>query len=1078
MVQRTSVDNGCGAVSFPLTPMQQGMLFHAVGSAVPGVDIEQVVCELRHAVSVPEFEQAWQLAVQRHESLRTAFLWQSGQEPRQVVRPAAEVLLPIRVLNLATIADVERVIEAYLASDRRAGFAQLEAPLARLAVFRSDEAARTWFVFTYHHLILDARGMGALFQEVLDLHDALAGGKTVTLTPVRPYRDYVAWLQTLDRRRAETFWREQLHGLSSPTALPLPAPADAVGAGDSTPGELAWRFSAAETASFRAAAQRLGVTFNTLLQGAWALVLSRYVGEDDVVFGAVRACRHVPVEGAGTMVGMMINTVPLRVKLSAAASVEHWLRQLREQWVAMRDFEHTPLMQVQQWAEIAPGRALFDTLFNFQEPSWIAALAAQGGRWAERTFSIRSQPGYPLALDIYGDEALLIRAFHDRRRFAGETVARLLRHYVNAITALADPRTDRLGRIELSDAAERATLLQAFNRTALEYDRGVCVHTAFARQVAAGADRLAVSDPKSRLTYGELDARAGRLAERLRAAGVGRDALVAVCMKRSTEMIVAWLAAVKAGGAFTPIDPDYPPERIAYQLRDSNACVLLTQPHLRGILPALPPGFATIEVGEGAAEFATGGDVPAFAAPGSDALAYVIYTSGSTGQPKGVQIEHRALMNLVAWHQRTYGITAADRATQVASPAFDASVWEIWPYLTAGASVHIPDEDTRIAPARLWQWMAGSGITISFLPTPLAEAALNEPWPEGMALRALLTGGDQLKRPAPAGFPCALVNHYGPTESTVVATATAVRPADGTMPPIGAPIGNTTAYVLDRQQRLAPLGVPGELYLGGESLARGYHARPDLTAERFVAVDLRQPGNPGAQRLYRTGDLVRWRTDGRLDFLGRLDNQVKIRGCRIELGEVEAALQRHSRVREALVLARPDERGVMQLIGYVVASGAAPTADEVLAFVRETLPSYMVPAALVVLPGWPLTANGKVDRRALPPPPAAKEAAYAAPETPREQMVARVWAEVLGRPTIGRDDNFFDLGGHSLLAAQAMTRLNAALGAAISVRVLFDHPTLAAFAVALDQPSAALPKVPALRAKRRASPDLELVQPR
>jgi amino acid adenylation domain-containing protein len=472
----------------------------------------------------------------------------------------------------------------------------------------------------------------------------------------------------------------------------------------------------------------------------------------------------------------------------------------------------------------------------------------------------------------------------------------------------------------------------------------------------------------------------------------------------------------------------------------------------------------------------------------SDGLAYVIYTSGSTGQPKGVQIEHRALMNLVTWHQRAYAITPNDRASHLASPAFDASVWEIWPYLTAGASVHLPDDDTRIAPALLWRWLAEQKITVAFLPTPLAEAALAEAWPEDLALRALLTGGDRLNRPAPAGFPCELVNHYGPTENTVVSTAGVVRRGAAGAPPIGRPISNTTAFVLDREQKLVPLGVPGELYVGGESLARGYHNRPELTAEKFVPnpfVSARslnsQPstlnGEPQA-RMYRTGDLVRWRADGQLEFLGRIDNQVKIRGCRIELGEVEAAMQRHPHVREAVAVARADAQGTLQLIGYAVAGAVPVTEEDILGHLRQTVPGYMVPSAVVVLAEWPLTANGKIDRRALPAPPL--RGSSVAPASAREQAIAGIWAEVLGRAPIGLHDNFFELGGHSLLAAQAMTRLNAALGASISVRLLFDHPTVAAFAHAVEQHAAsAAPRVPALRAKRRsASSEMELVQPR
>ncbi len=1123
--------------------MQLGMLFNSVDNAGPGVDVEQVVCEMHHDVSAPEFAHAWRVAIARHEPLRTSFVWEDGHEPGCFVEPPEKVELPIRVLHCRE-ADAPALIEHYLAADRRAGFATLNAPLIRFALFIADDG-HAWFVFTYHHLVLDTRGMLALFREVLDLHDSLAVGRMPELAPVHPYRGYLGWLQSLDLHRAESFWRGCFEGLHAPTQLPLPAPLEIPADARDAAGEVATRFTEAQTAKLRDAARRHGVTLNTLLQGAWAIVLSRYTGEDDVVFGAVRACRHVPVEGAESMVGMLINTVPLRVRLSPAAGVSHWLQALREQWMAMRDFEHTPLHLVQGWSGLPQGRPLFDTLFNYQEPSWMAVLSKLGGPWSQRRFEIRSQPNHPLALDIYGDDALLIRAFHDRRRFAPDAVARLLEHLRDVIEALADHRVDVVRDVPWLPRAQREKLLVGFNRTHAGFSREVCVHKVFEARAAAAPDALAVADARTTLTYGELDRRASRLASRLRKLGVGIESRVAVCMTRSTEMIVGWLAVLKAGAAYVPLDCEYPADRLAFLLADCGASVLLAQAGVREVA-GLPTGASRIDVAPGGVGFEEESDLAPESGATSRNLAYVIYTSGSTGQPKGVQIEHRSLMNLVVWHQRTYGIGAKDRATQLASPAFDASVWETWPYLTAGASLHLPPEDTRISPAQLLKWLEHERITVSFMPTPLAEAVLAEPWPEAMSLRALLTGGDRLRRPAPATLPCALFNHYGPTEGTVVSTACLVARESGEAPPIGRPIDNVTAYVLDRAGRTVPVGVPGELYIGGESLARGYLGRPDLTAEKFVRNPFARParrqptddvaaavssapgyshlldetllvdrpeflrargagldtvaaggaegavrddagasvGGSGGPVMYRTGDLVRWRADGQLEFLGRLDDQVKIRGCRIELGEIDAALQRHPDVREAVVLAHHDSRGQTQLAGYVVGrSGAAPRGPELVEFLRGQLPSYMVPPVIFVVDAWPLTPNGKVDRAALAAVGAQQpvEKEFAGPRSEDERAVAKAWSDVLGRERVGVQDNFFDLGGHSLLAAQAITRINAALGTSVSVRVLFDHPTMADLASAIRSTGAiVLPKPPALRSKRRpagAYPEIELAQP-
>jgi amino acid adenylation domain-containing protein len=552
-------------------------------------------------------------------------------------------------------------------------------------------------------------------------------------------------------------------------------------------------------------------------------------------------------------------------------------------------------------------------------------------------------------------------------------------------------------------------------------------------------------------------------------------------MDRSAEMIVAWLGVLKAGGAFVPIDPAYPQDRIAFQLRDCGARLVLTnsQPaelHNAQLAVELIPVDASGRGCEGEPEHDPALSVQA------EQLAYVIYTSGSTGTPKGVEIEHRALMNLVTWHCRTYGITSADRATHLASPAFDAAVWEIWPHLAAGASVHIPDDDTRVSPALLWRWMEQKRISLSFLPTPLAEAAMAEEWPQEMSLRVVLTGGDKLKRRPPAHFPCPLVNHYGPTESTVVATCALVRGKSPTelAPSIGKPISNTTVHVLDAGLQPMPIGVPGELFIGGESLARGYRGRPDLTREKFIS-DPRDPS--GATRLYRTGDLVRWNGEGELEFLGRIDGQVKIRGSRVELGEIEATLQQHPSARESIVLARTNERGETQLVAYILISDAAPgTLAELTEFLRGKLPSYMIPSAIVPVAAWPLTPNGKIDRNALPAPITRSSEALlpSARGTAVEAAIRKVWAEVLGRDDVSARDNFFDLGGHSLLAAQVVTRLNATLPGAVSLRALFDQPTLAAFAREVEvrlAPNATLP-APLQRVRRRpARPELEILQP-
>ena len=1053
------------------------MLFHSVQGGAPGVDVEQVICELSEDIDAAHFERAWQAVIDRHTSLRTSFEWPAGGAPRQIVQPASRTRLRFRHEEFGSEHEARNGVEAYLASDRREGFASLEAPLVRVALFRGG-SRRHWFVTTYHHLALDARSMAIMFREALDFHDAFVAGKPLSLPTPKPFRHYIDWLQTVDTERAEKFWRQHLKGFTSAIALPLAAPSAAVG--EDVRGELLFRLPADATAKLRELARAQDVTLNTALQAAWAVVLSRYTGEEDIVFGAVRACRHIPVDGVGSIVGLFINTVPVRVAVAPEARIGEWLQQLRETWIAMRDHEHTPLMKVQQWSDVAPGQPLFDTLFNFQEPSWDASLRMLGGKWEQREWDIRGQPNYPIAIDASGGANVLVRMVYDRRRFADDAVSRLAGHFRVVLEALAAGTCETVGELPVLTSHERKQILIDWNRTARDFPRTRCVHHFVEGHASAAPTRIAVADASAVLTFEELNARANQVARRLQRHGVTLESRVAVCMDRSVEMIVAWLGILKAGAAFVPLDPAYPRERLAFQLGDCQAAAVITQARLRSVLPPLPATVPVIELtADGAAcadEAATNLDVGVAA----ENLAYVIYTSGSTGQPKGVQIEHRALMNLVTWHEQVYALTPADRGSHLASPAFDASVWEIWPYLAAGASVHIPDEETRISPAQLWRWLAAQRVTVAFIPTPLAELTIHEPWPEDMVLRALLTGGDKLKRRPPATLRCELINHYGPTENTVVATCSLVRRGnESAAPAIGGPIANTQVYVLDPHRRPVPVGVAGELYIGGESLARGYLGRPDLNAEKFVSV-------PGlANRLYRTGDLVRWTPTGELEFIARLDGQVKIRGCRIELGEIEATLHAHPAVRESLVLARPDAMGQNQLVAYVVAQPDAAPATEatLLEFIRSRLPAYMVPAAVVFVDAWPLTPNGKIDRHALPAPDlanAARGADFAAPRTATEKFVAKVWSDILGRTPVGLNDNFFELGGHSLLAAQVMSRINATMPAPVSVRILFDHPVVAALARELDarRDIAVSAPSPLQRLKRRTSrTEMELVRP-
>ena len=579
------------------------------------------------------------------------------------------------------------------------------------------------------------------------------------------------------------------------------------------------------------------------------------------------------------------------------------------------------------------------------------------------------------------------------------------------------------------------------------------VHLLVGERAKAAPRLLALSDGSAQMTYDELEQRSNRLARYLRTQGVGRNDLVGLCVGRSALMAVGALAVLKAGGAYLPIDPANPTERIHFMLGDAQPRILLATKDTMAHLPS-SASREVIFLDRESPEIARQSSEPVEDSGTLDDLAYVIYTSGSTGQPKGVQITHRGLLNLIEWHQRAFSVTSADRATQMASPGFDAAVWELWPYLAAGASIFSPDESTRNNPEFLRDWMLAHQITISFVATPLAESLLSLEWPSNAALRILLTGADTLYRRPRPGMPFVLVNNYGPTECTVVATSGVVsaNPDHNGLPPIGRPIANTQVYILDAEMHEVPAGTAGELWIGGAGLARGYLNRPDLTAEKFVRNPFsRDPDD----RLYRTGDRGFYLPDGQIRFVGRLDDQVKIRGFRIETSEIVNLLSRHPALTACAVVAREDVGHPKRLVAYVVpAADAQLSSSDLRKFLSQSLPEFMMPALFVGMRALPLSESGKVNRSLLPAPDdfnIVRDQAYVAPRTATEERVAEILAPLLGLTAVGVEDNFFMLGGNSLLGTQVIARLREAFGVEVSLLSLFDHPTVAGLAVEVEQ---------------------------
>jgi amino acid adenylation domain-containing protein/non-ribosomal peptide synthase protein (TIGR01720 family) len=1022
---------------YPLTPLQSGMLFHGLMEPESGVYVNQLTCTLAADLDVRLFRQAWERLVERHEVLRTAFLWEGLDEPLQVVHK--KVSLPWRDLDWRGLSADEQQhrFEELRQGERHTPLSLDRAPLVRFALIRLDRELA--FLWTFHHLLLDGWSLPLLVRELGALYTALREGREPELPPSRPFSDYIAWLQGQEPAKAEPFWRGELAGFTAPNSLGVAPPAGAER--DSGYAEHRIQLSREVTAGLQALAARHKMTLQTVTLGAWAVLVSRYSADEDVVFGGVVSGRPAALAGVETMVGVFVNTLPVRVRVNGAEPLVPWLRRLQDRQLAREEFEHTPLAQIQRWSEVPAGSPLFESLYVFENyPN--AGEAASAGLGIGDLRSIEST-NYPLTLALTAADQLSLKLESDRARVDEDAAPRLLRNLATLLAGMAGGLERRVGELGLLTPAELRQILYEWNDTRVEGLAEGLLHQEVAAQAARTPSAVAVELGPERWTYRRLVGSARLLARHLRELGIGPDVVVGLCADRSPAMVVGLLAILKAGGAYLPLDPALPPERLAFMLDDSGARALLLQEHLRERLPAGDRSVVPLD-----ARWDAGEDMgqPLGVEVSPDHLAYVIYTSGSTGRPKGVMVPHRGICNRLGWAQRLYRLDERDAVLQKASFGFDFSVWECFAPLWAGARLVLAEPDRQGDSAYLVSVLREHRVTfVHFVPSMLAVFLAEEGLENCGSLRQVFSGGEaltpELRDRALARLP-ALANQYGPTEASVDVTHWTCAPGqDPHRVPIGRPISNIQLYVVDPELRPVPAGVAGELLAGGEGLARGYLRRPGLTAERFIPDPF--GGVPGA-RLYRTGDLARWLPDGSIDFLGRLDHQVKVRGLRIELGEIEAVLAALPGIRQAVVVVR-ESRLVAYVAGDTAAGEMRPSLRERL---RERLPDYMVPAVFVTLPALPLTASGKVDRKALPAPeqPGAREEGYVAPRTREEEILAAVWAQVLRLPRVGVNDNFFELGGDSILSLQIVARARQ-VGLLFTVREVFEHQTVAGLAL-------------------------------
>ncbi|MER0602757.1 non-ribosomal peptide synthase/polyketide synthase [Pseudomonas aeruginosa] len=1030
---------------YPLSPMQHGMLFHSLYEQASGDYLNQLRVDV-HGLDPARFRAAWQAALDSHDILRAGFLWQGDlEQPLQVIHKHLE--LPFAEHDWRGREALAEALDELAASERQRGFELEQAPLLRLVLVRMDEE-RYHLVYTHHHILLDGWSSAQLLGEVL----ARYTGEQAERTGGR-YRDYITWLQAQDKRVSEAFWKEQLAELLEPTRLAQAVAAEREQVGS---GQFQRSLPPARTARLKTFAQRHAVTLNTLVQAAWSLLLQRYTGQDTVVFGATVAGRPAELAGIERQIGLFINTLPVVATPQPGMRLTDWLQEVQARSLALREQEHTPLFEIQRWAGL--GEALFDSLLVFE--NYPVAEALEKGSPGGVRFgpvSNHEQTNYPLTVALGVGDSLSLQYSYDRQAFSDAAVEQLDRHLLNLLEGFVDNAERTLVELSLLDAEERALIDSLWNRSESGFPASPLIHQRVAERARLAPDAPAVLFDDQVLSFAELDSRANRLAHALIARGVGPEVRVAIAMQRSAEIMIAFLAVLKSGGAYVPLDIEYPRERLLYMMQDSRAHLLLTQSHLLDRLP-IPDGLSCLCLDREQEWAGFPAHDPEVALHG-DNLAYVIYTSGSTGMPKGVAVSHGPLAaHIVATGER-YEMTPADCELHFMSFAFDGS-HEGWMHpLINGARVLIRD-DSLWLPEQTYAQMHRHGVTVAVFPPvylqQLAEHAERDGNPP--AARVYCFGGDAVAQASydlawRALRPQYLFNGYGPTETVVTPLLWKARPDDpcgAAYMPIGTLLGNRSGYILDAQLNLLPVGVAGELYLGGEGVARGYLERPALTAERFVPDPFGAPGS----RLYRSGDLTRGRADGVVDYLGRVDHQVKIRGFRIELGEIEARLREQAAVREAVVVAQAGASG-QQLVGYVVpqdpalvedAGAQAVCRDALRKALKERLPEYMLPAHLLFLACMPLTPNGKLDRKALPKPSADQQQRdYQAPRSEVERQLATIWAEVLKLEQVGLADNFFEIGGDSIISLQVVSRARQ-LGIHFTPKMLFEAQTIGALA--------------------------------
>ena len=1036
---------------YPLSPMQKGMLFHSVYDPGSSVYLEQFCCTIEGALDITCFEKAWNHLIDQYAIFRTVFNWKDLNQPVQIVLKSSPIGLSTYDLQGLNEEDQRKRIEEFIQEDRKHLFDLAKGPLMRFALL--ELGPKKWyFVWSYHHILFDGWCLSHIMADFYLAYTAPRNAAPLPRCMRPPYKNYIAWLTQQDKDKAQRFWSELLKGFDTPTPLPWDhTPLERVI--DIKQKEIA--FSREVTAALQEFTRAQRITMNTLVQAAWAILLSRYSNIADITFGATVSGRPADLKGSEEMVGLFINTLPVRVTLRTGMQVADLLRELQKISLGIREYEYSLLPEVKACSNVAKSQSLFDSIVVFENFP-LAALALR----ADENFRISGIraiefTNLDLCLVIAPGDAMKISLSYMTDRFEAETIERILEHLKTLILSLAEGSSRDLAHVEMIGPRERKQLLEEYNATTAPYPDTKCIQELIEEQVDRTPDKVALILGEKLLTYRELDALSNQLAHYLRAKGIGPDKTVGIFIDRSFEMIVAVLGIIKAGGAYVPIETEYPKARIEYMLSDCGANLILAQSAVSERLPAYAGEVICLD-----SDWETVAQMPAerpqLINTNRD-LVYVIYTSGSTGDPKGIEIEHQGLVNYIIWAVDYYEIRGHGIFPLYTSMSFDLTITSLLAPLVAGEGIEI--QPVGLDPTELVGRVISSEYCDVAKLTPahleIADRLTDEDVVKSARLNRFILGGEALSakisRSIQKKYPGTFIyNEYGPAETVVgciVYKFTALDP-DCVNVPIGKPIANTRIYILGNELNLVPIGIVGEICIASPGVARGYLNKEAITARSFMP----NPYQPG-ERIYRTGDLGRWLPDGNIEYLGRMDHQVKIRGHRIELGEVEVVLARFEGIHDCVVMDRTDEgTGARYLVGYYVAERDIP-AGELREFLKGLLPEYMVPARFMRLDALPLTPNGKVDRDALPDvegvrPEIATE--YVAPRGEVEQAIAEVWQDVLGIDKVGIYDNFFDLGGDSIISLQVVGRLKNR-DYLIRPKDIFEHQTIAELALMVQR---------------------------